>query len=399
MSGTTLEILSTMKDPFIIATPDTHVLHWHDTGGKLLEAEFEAIANAGESIRFEHYIYRASPVGERFRDAFTEAARRGVNVTILLDYVGSIGLPHTYFDEMVALGGRFIWFNPMRWRFWPFRDHRKILVVDDTQAFIGGCNIAPEYEGDGVTDGWRDGGIGITGPVVRYFAESFDAQVERAGGRVWHPRKRGHTGWIEAGKDVSLLLMRPGLHHGVLQKALRADLVHAKNLAITMAYFLPAGRLKRALLRTCKLASSFRLLFPGKSDVPLMQIASRALYGQFQRGGAQIHEYQPQVLHAKVIVIDDIVYVGSANLDPRSLNINFEVMLRIRSAALAEQARATFERDLQHSLPVARLSWRDPASWWLRLKQKIARLVFMRLDLSVAHFFAQRIERRGAGSR
>lgn len=386
-----------MRDASTIATSDTHLLHWHDTGEKLLEAELEAIARAAESIRFEHYIYRASPVGERFRDAFIEAARRGVKVTVLLDYVGSVGLPHAYLDEMIALGGRLIWFNPMRWRLWPFRDHRKILVVDDTQAFMGGCNIAPEYEGDGVIEGWRDGGIGITGPVVKWLTGAFDAQVARASSKMWQPRKRGQTGWIEAGKDVSLLLMRPGLHRGALQRALCKDLVHARNVAITMAYFLPVGRLKHALLRSCKLARSFRLLLPGKSDVPMMQIASRAIYGRFQRSGARIHEYQPQVLHAKVIVIDDIVYVGSANLDPRSLGINFEVMLRIHSAALAEQARATFERDLEHSRPVPELSWRDPVSWWLRLKQRLARLIYTRFDLGVAQFFVQKFERRGVG--
>jgi cardiolipin synthase len=385
-----------MNAPSSITTSDGHVLHWHDTGAKLLEAEFDAIANARESVRLEHYIFSASPVGERFRDALTEAARRGVRVTVMLDYVGCLPLPRTYFSEMAALGGRFIWFNPVRWRFWSFRDHRKLLVVDDTQAFIGGCNIAPEYDGDGINDGWRDGGIAVTGPVVKHLVESFEAQVEKSGNKIWRVRKQGRSGWVEAGDDVALLLTRPGFHHGVLQRALRLDLLHAKNIAITMAYFLPVGRTKQMLLRAARLARSFRLLLPGKSDVPMMQVASRALYGQFQRRGAQIHEYQPQVLHAKVIVVDDIVYIGSANLDPRSLNINFEIMLRVRNASLAEQACATFEQDLKHSQPVAKLSWHRPANWWLRLKQKLARLLFTRLDLAVAQFFAQKVERRGA---
>lgn len=383
--------------PAVIKTPDDHVVKWHDTGRKWLEAELDGINRATDSIRFEHYIFRASPIGERFRDAFTEAARRGVQVTLLLDYVGCIGLPAAYFSELAELGGQVMWFNPMRWRLWPFRDHRKILVVDDSVAFIGGCNVAPEYEGDGVDDGWRDGGISIQGPVVEHLVAAFDSQLKKAGSRVWTPRQRGHTGWVKAGRDVSLLLLRPGVQRSALQRALRADLLGAKDVAITMAYFLPVGRLKAALLRTCKLAGSFRLLFPGKSDVPLMQTASRALYGRFQRSGAQIYEYQPQVLHAKVIVIDDIVYVGSANLDPRSLNINFEIMLRIHSPKLAQQARATFERDLTRSRAVPELSWRDPVNWWVRFKQRIARLLFTRLDLSLAQYFAQRFERRSGG--
>ncbi|OYW29729.1 MAG: hypothetical protein B7Z47_04460 [Chthoniobacter sp. 12-60-6] len=378
--------------PSNFTTPDGHGIHWYDTGERFLGAELAAISTAQSSVLLEHYIFRASKVGERFRDALTEASLRGVQVTLLLDDVGCWGLPRNYFSQLIELGGKVIWFNPVRWRFWSFRDHRKLLVVDGAQAFIGGCNIAPEYEGDGIHEGWRDGGIGITGPVVKHLIESFESQVEIAGNQIWRVRKRGRNGWMRAGEDVSLLLTRPGLHQGVFQRALRSDLLHAQDVSITMAYFLPVGRVKQMLLRAARLARSFRLLLPGRSDVPLLQVAARALYGGFHRRGAKIHEYQPQVLHAKILVVDDIVYIGSANLDPRSLAINFEIMLRIRSAPLAQQARATFERDLDHSLPVKPLPWRKPSSWWQRVKQKMARFIFTRLDLGVAQFFVQKNE-------
>ncbi len=378
--------------PSNLTTPDGHGIHWYDTGEKFLGAELDAIATAQSSILLEHYIFRASKVGERFRDALTEASRRGVKVTVLLADVGCWGLPRNYFSGLSELGGKVIRFNPVRWRFWSFRDHRKLLVVDEVRAFIGGCNIAPEYEGDGIHEGWRDGGIDITGPVVRHLIESFESQVEIAGNQIWRVRKRSRSGWMRAGEDVSLLLTRPGLRQGAFQRALRSDLLHAQDVSITMAYFLPVGRVKRMLLRAARIARSFRLLLPGKSDVPLLQVAARALYGGFHRRGAKIHEYQPQVLHAKVLIVDDIVYIGSANLDPRSLAINFEIMLRIRSAPLAKQARVTFERDLHHSLPVRPLSWRKPSSWWNRFKQKMARFIFTRLDLGVAQFFVQKTE-------
>lgn len=383
-----------MKVDSPITTPDGHSIWWYDTGADLLEQELSAIAAAQESVQFERYIFSASPVGERFREALTDAARRGVKVTLLLDYVGCIALPRGYFNELTASGGHVVWFNPMRWHFWPFRDHRKILVVDGVRAFVGGCNVATEYHGDGISQGWRDGGVAITGPVVKSIMESFSCQLAKAGKKIWSRHKRGLNGWVEAGEDVSLLLMRPGLRQGILQKALRQDMQHARSFRLTMAYFLPAGRFKRMLLRTCKKARDFRMLLPAKSDVPLMQVASRALYAQFQNRGAQIYEYQPQVLHAKVITVDDIVYIGSSNLDPRSLNINFEVMLRIRSPALAEAARASFENDLEHSRLMPNLPLRDPSTWWVRIKQKFARLLFTRLDLGVAQYLAQKIERR-----
>lgn len=378
-----------------ISTADGHAIQWHDTGADLLHAELDAINHAARRVLIEHYIFRPSPIAERFREALINAAQREVQVTLLLDYVGCFSLPKTYFNELTALGGRLIWFNPVHWRLWLFRDHRKLLVVDDRQAFLGGCNIAPEYDGDGVSQGWRDGGIEVTGPVVQSLVESFESQVEKAGAHKWWQRRRGHTGWVRSGANVSLLLTRPGFHQSALQRALRSDLLRADHVAITMAYFLPVGRVKKMLLRAAKLSKSFRLLLPGKSDIPAMQVATRALYGTFQRAGANIFEYQPQVLHAKVVVIDDIVYIGSANLDPRSLSINFELMLRIHSAPLAAQAVATFASDLAHSCEVPRQSWRKKAGWWMNLKQKLARMVFTRLDLGVAQIFAQKAESHG----
>ncbi|MBN8417786.1 MAG: hypothetical protein J0L73_02575 [Verrucomicrobia bacterium] len=382
-----------------LATADGHVLRWHDTGETFLKAELDAIATAQTSIRLEHYIFRASPVGEQFRDAMTAAARRGVKVTLLLDDVGCWGLPRNYFNEISAVGGTVIWFNPVRWRFWVFRDHRKVLVVDDARAFIGGCNIAPEYTGDGVFEGWRDGGVAIEGPVVEHLVGAFETQVEIADNQIWRVRKKSHSGWLKAGADVSLLLTRPGLRQGVFQHALHSDLQHAREVAITTAYFLPVGRVKRMLLRAAKHARSFRLLLPGKSDVPLLQVAARALYARFLRCGVKIYEYQPQMLHAKVLIIDDIVYIGSSNLDPRSLSINFEIMLRIRSAEFAQQVHRTYERDLEHSELVKPLSWRKASNWWQRFKQKLARFIFTRLDLGVAQFFVQKVETKLKNSR
>jgi cardiolipin synthase len=371
------------------ATSDGHELQWHDTGASLLGAEIEAIERATMRVLLEHYIFRASPVGDRFRKALVDAARRNVEVVLVLDYVGCFALPTSYFSELIALGGKVVWFNPVRWRFWIFRDHRKLLVVDDTLAFVGGCNIASEYDGDGVSTGWRDGGIAVTGPVVASLVESFEEQAARAARWQWKQRPM-RSGLVKAGENVSLLLTRPGFRQSALRWVLRSDLQQARQVAITMAYFLPVGHMKRLLLRAAKHAQSFRLLLPGKTDVAIIQVATRALYGSFQHRGAQIFEYQPQVLHAKLMVIDDIVYVGSANLDPRSLAINFELMLRIRCPLLAQQAIATFERDIASSELVPRQSLRTPAGWWRQMKQKIARTIFTRLDPGLAQALVQK---------
>ena len=361
-----------------------HVVQWLDRGKDLLAAQLDAINTAKLSVRFEQYIYRASEVGDRFRDALVTAARRGVHVTVMIDHAGSITLPSDYFDTLEASGGQLIWFNPVRWRFWSFRNHRKLLVVDDAVAYIGGCNIAPEYDGDGIEEGWRDGGLSIAGHAAHLLAQAFDRQTRMADKPIWKVRRQTYSGRIPAGSHVTLLLTRPGFHQNSFDHALRQDLHQAQDVAITCGYFLPTGRTRRALIKAAQRANRFRLLLAGQCDVPLFQTASRALYRKFQRKGAEIYEYQPQVLHAKILVVDDVVYIGSSNLDPRSLSINFELMLRIESPELAKQARETFERDLAYSDLMKKVSWHRPATWWMRFKQKAAYWLFARLDTALA---------------
>jgi len=360
---------------------------WHGTGQSLLEAKLRAIDAARSSVCLETFIFRNSDVGLRFRSALAAAARRGVRVRLIVDAVGSFGLGRDYFDELVAAGGAMRWFNELRLASFSFRDHRKLLVVDDTQAFVGGCNIAPEYDGDGITAGWRDGGVSVRGPVAAVLAAEFDRQWERASGRHWtfpHGglRQRAPAG---GGHEVEALFIKPGLGWNPLRDALWQDLATAKDVAITAAYFLPPQRLRHRLAQAVARGARVRLLLAGKSDVRLMQLASRSLYWRLVQKGIELWEYQPQVLHAKLIVVDDIVFVGSSNLDPRSLRINFEIMLRIQNAALAATARQQFESDLaQRALPITRDALQQRGSWWERLKQRLAYWLFARLDPELA---------------
>jgi cardiolipin synthase len=134
-----------------------------------------------------------------------------------------------------------------------------------------------------------------------------------------------------------------------------------------------------------------RILVAGKSDMRLMQLASRSLYRRLVRKGIELWEYEPQVLHAKLIVVDDIVFVGSSNLDPRSLRINFEIMLRIQNAALAATARQQFEADLaQRAIPITRDALQQGNSWWERLKQRLSYWLLARLDPELAALKLQR---------
>jgi cardiolipin synthase len=241
--------------------------------------------------------------------------------------------------------------------------------------------------GDGITIGWRDGGVSVSGPVAAAMAQEFDCQWERAFGQRWRFPVGGLSRRVcfEGGGEVEALFIKPGLGPNPLRRALREDLLHAKDVAIVSAYFLPSHRLRYHLARAVGRGARVRLLLAGQSDVPLMQLASRSLYRRLATQGIEIWEYQPQVLHAKLIIVDDIVFIGSSNLDPRSLRINFEIMLRIKDAALSAAARQQFEADLvQRAIRITRDSPQHGRSWWQRLKQRFAYWLFARLDAEVA---------------
>jgi cardiolipin synthase len=364
-----------------------HSFTWHGTGQSLLECKLRAIDAARSSVCLEMFIFRDSEVGLRFRAALAAAARRGVRVRLIVDAVGSFGLGRDYFDELMAAGGAMRWFNELRLASFSFRDHRKLLVVDDTQAFVGGCNISPEYDGDGITAGWRDGGVSVRGPVAAVLAAEFDHQWERASGQHWTFPHGGMRQRPPAGgeHEVEALFIKPGFGRNPLRDALWQDLATAKYVAITAAYFLPPHRLRHRLAQAVARGARVRLLLAGKSDVRLMQLASRSLYRGLVQKGIELWEYQPQVLHAKLILVDDIVFVGSSNLDPRSLRINFEIMLRIQNAALAATVRQQFESDLaQRAIPITRDGLQQGRSWWERLKQRLAYWFFARLDPELA---------------
>jgi cardiolipin synthase A/B len=354
---------------------------WLRKGDEAFAAMLDAINAAQKVVRFEMYIYTASPLGEKFREALVEARRRGARVRVLIDALGSMTLSQSFWEPLTKLGGEFRWFNPVSLRRWTYRNHRKVLTCDEAVAFIGGFNVASEYEGDGVERGWRDLGLQITGPLVQELAESFDAFYARADlphKRLQRLRKAQNQ--IIGGRNWRLLSSGPGRGHRELRRTLVDDVAYAQSLKIICAYFLPTWRLRKELLRVHARGGRVQLILAGKSDVLLSQLASRRLYQSFLRRGVEIYEYEPQILHAKLFIMDDIVYVGSSNLDTRSLWINYELLVRISDPQVAAEARTIFDDDLRHCRRIDAKAWRKSRTFWSKLKERWAYFVLARLD-------------------
>lgn len=370
----------------MLAESATSDCTWFSKGWQIFPEMLAAIAAARESVLFETYIFAPGQLGERFREALVRARKRGLRVQVLLDAFGSRALPHDFWQAFATLGGEVRFFNPLALNQLGIRDHRKLLVCDGRIAFVGGFNIAEEYDGDGVTRGWCDLGVKLEGPLVPRLATSFEDMFARADFR--HKRfvrvHRSRESRTFAFADEQLLLSGPGWGWNPIKQALKRDLHPATSVKIIVAYFLPTWRIRRLLARVVARGGNVELILAGKSDVYVSQLAAQSLYRRMLNTGIRVWEYEPQVLHAKLLVIDDIVYVGSANLDQRSLNINYELMVRFANTRIAAEAREIFEQTRRHCREVLPFIWKKSRTFWGRIKRRWAYFLLVRVDPYIA---------------
>jgi len=353
---------------------------WLCAGQEIFPAMLDAIADARDSVCLEMYIYTDGQVGRLFANALLAAAKRGVRVSVLIDAFGSWSLPENYFAPLIAAGARVRRFN--RLTFWRFavRDHRKLLVCDGRVAFVGGFNISDEYNGDGITSGWRDVGLRVEHrELVASLAVSFDKIFSLADSRN-RPLKRFLLRRHNVFQCDVPQTGHSDLKAGSFKKLLRRDFAAAKDVLIVSAYFLPTYRMRRALMRVARRGGRVRLILAGRSDVYLSQLAARNLYPRLLQAGVEIYEYEPQILHAKLICAGPVTYVGSANLDIRSLRLNYELIVRFRDKSITAGAKEIFEEILKHSRRIEPEAWRQKQNWWQRWKYRWANFLLTRVD-------------------
>lgn len=376
-----------------MATIETSSPRWFASGDAVFPALLAAIEAARERVSLETYTFAKGRLALRFSAALQAAALRGVKVRVMVDALGSMELPDSFWDPLRPVGIEVKTFNPLTLGKLGIRDHRKLLVCDGRTAFIGGFNIADEYLGDGVTRGWRDVGVRVGGALAAQLEASFDRLYAQADLRQRPFLRLRQTDAKRAlvGEAEQLLLSGPGRGASPLQRSLRRDLKRAAQTAgshrdapppvrIVVAYFLPTWRLRRDLQRVARRGGRVQLILAGKSDVALSQLAARSLYHRMLRAGVEIHEYQPQVLHAKLFLVNDAVYVGSANLDPHSLHLNYELMVRFEGSGPRAQADELFAAMLAHSRRIRREEWKQSRTWWARWQEHFANFLLARVD-------------------
>lgn len=342
----------------------------HD-GEQALPAMLEAIAEAKHEILVEMYWFSSDRTGRRFADALSKRAAEGVRVRVLYDAVGSIQSDSRMFARMRDAGCEVEQYNPIapwraRFRIGVInnRDHRKLLVVDRRVGFTGGVNLgdewAPREEGGG---GWRDDTVRIEGPAVEQMCHIFDegwrSTVEPSAASEPPLRMLLDEGDGSGSRVLVLANQHPGERRAIRHAYLRRIQEAKRSVCITNSYFVPDGKIQRALADAVARGAEVRIILPGKSDVTAVWHAARKLYGRLLKAGIVLYEWQGSMLHAKTAVIDRRwCTVGTYNLDSRSLRFNLEVVATIEDAEVAHAMEQRFQEDLANAKRVSYEEWR-----------------------------------------
>ena len=353
-------------------------------GGQRLERLLALLGGAIRSIDLIMYIFEHDEAGTRVLDAMTAAARRGVHVRAVIDSFGSGDVADSIFNPLREAGGTVIFFS-RRWRSsYLVRNHQKLILIDGNIAVTGGFNIADDYLSKPRDDCWLDLGLIITGPTVDRAVQWFDIVHDYTvhdDGKLLMLRRLVREWNIGAG-PVQWLVGGPTERLSPWARAVRADLDRGRRLDMVMAYFSPGQGMLRRLGRLARRGKA-RFIMAGKSDNPATIGASRLLYGFLLRRKADIWEYRSCKLHMKLIVIDDITYIGTANFDMRSLFINVELMVRITDAGFAQRMR-DFIAGLEPECDVVTIeSHKARGTWLTRLRWTLAWFVVGFADYTV----------------
>lgn len=363
------------------------------SGESHYQAILQDIAEAEKSIDFETYIFSNDEAGQQIVTALIAAIQRGVRVRVIVDGVGSPYWGFGLARKIENAGGETKIYNPYPWQIWNWqrstrrhwwlikwiffmfeinsRNHRKTVIIDNNIAYIGSFNVhkchLPREQG-GL--GWRDTSVRISETDLSDLNEAFDT--------TWNHhtiRERLREAFQCLGKNPRFRLNTTRLRRRILFKNLLRRLrVCQQRIWITSAYFIPSNALLRRLKEASRRGVDVRLLLPQRSDVRVVDWASRTYYCGLLKAGVRIFEYSPSVLHAKSIIIDNWMVVGSTNLNSRSLIHDLEIDAEIQTDHAKQDLYTLYLTDLRQSQEITTQNWHKRFS----LLKRLAGMILMR---------------------
>ena len=352
-------------------------------GRERRDALIALIDGAERSVRLLYYIFKDDESGTLVYLAMERALDRGVAVSLLVDSFGAY-TPDHYFAQLIAKGLTYGRFHPTFGRRYLIRNHQKLAMADEQVVLIGGFNIEDSYFGSIEDGAWRDLGLLVEGPAVARLAPYYDALSR------WT---------LEDGskiRSLNRIIHRFNENHGALQwtfggptrglspwaRATSRDLLSSRDVEMIAAYFAPTWAMLRRIGRVGKKGRA-RIITAAKSDNHATIAAARYTYKNLLRRGVEIFEYQPTKLHTKLLVLDEIVHIGSSNFDIRGLYLNLEMMLRVDDPAFAQMMRSYFEHEMAQSLPITPELHRKRSGILTRLIQALSFFLVTTADYTI----------------
>ena len=342
------------------------------SGREIYEAQLRDIRGAQRSIHLEVYLFLRGRIGDEMLAALAESARAGVAVRIVVDRIGSLATPKGYFAALRAAGGRMLWYQPIAWytlKRFNNRTHRDLLIIDGRIGYVGGVGVADYWIDEGAPGcPWRDTALRLTGDFVRGLQTSFAENWLETSGEILPEEEFSIPAneppeVVPAGRGEGLVVnSTPSAGRSTRARMLFQILLASarESIQITSPYFLPDRSLMAELVRAARRGVRIEVLVPGAwNNHPITRLESRRRYGALLEAGVRIHEYQPSMIHAKVLVVDgQWTVLGSTNFDSRSFGLNDEVNVAILERELAARLQADFARDLTRSRAISLEEWR-----------------------------------------
>lgn len=356
------------------------------SGPERLDALVAMIDGATESLRALYYIYADDDAGRRVHAALLAAAARGVKTSLIVDGLGSDSTgENDFFDPLRAAGIDVCAFHPRWGRRYLLRNHQKLVLADGARALIGGFNIGDSYFAETGETAWRDLGLIVEGPAAQRLTGYYDVL------QAWtkRPKSRMRTlkvalrRWSNPAGNARWLLGGPVRRLSPWAKAIRTDMKRAMRLDIVAAYFAPTPGMLRAIDGVGKRGAA-RVVTASKTDNLATIGAARFTYAGMLRKSVRVFEYQPCRLHTKLYVVDDAVYIGSANFDVRSLFLNLEIMLRIEDRAFADHVRTYVDCEVAQSAEQRLADYSGVATLGQRIRYALCYFVVAVADYNIS---------------
>lgn len=362
-------------------------------GPRFFPRMLSAIEAAERRVDVELYLVEDGRCADLLIDALVAASGRGVRVRCLFDGFGCLKLGQQARQRLSDAGAELRLYNPLKLRLKVrnlHRDHRKLIVIDDSCCFVGGAGATDEFWDPTDPDRhWHEAMVQISGPLLQDWRRLFDAQWSLClKKRIWQlplprqmPRVPAHPKQEQGMGRVAYSAARQ--HRDILHSLLRNLRLAKHRIWLATPYFLPTGRVRRALMRAARRGVDVQLLLTSRNtDHPSVRYAGQRYYPRLLRAGVRIHEYQPHFVHMKMALVDDWVSVGSCNFDHWNLRWNLEANLEAVDSGFSEAVANSFRFDFTRSQEIDMLQWRSRP-----LSQRVYQRAWGLLDRLVINIF------------